>query len=462
MSAWVLASVAAEPAPTGLSDAASLRARPLTPALGGATSRELGGERAFKALAANAAPMRIAFFTFGETIFTTLWEPAPGQPGTDGLGPVFNREGCAECHQRNGRGRPPQDDEAPMMSMLVRLSLPGVGLHGGPLPVPGYGDQLQDRAVKGVAAEGQAVIRWREEPGRFADGTPFSLRRPGIEFRKLAFGELPDGVLTSARVANPMIGLGLLEAVPETLLRQLADPDDRDGDGISGRVNEVWDAPKQAAAIGRFGWKASVASLLHQNAGAALGDMGITTPVFGEDLCESVQVACRREALAVRDSPELLPEFFQHLATYTRLLAVPRQRNPEAPAVTRGEALFRASGCAGCHLPTLVTQEALVPELANQVFHPFTDLLLHDMGEGLADGRPDFLASGSEWRTAPLWGIGHTEEVSGFSLYLHDGRARSLEEAILWHGGEAARARENFRTLSQDDRASLIAFLRSL
>jgi CxxC motif-containing protein (DUF1111 family) len=201
---------------------------------------------------------------------------------------------------------------------------------------------------------------------------------------------------------------------------------------------------------------------VHQNAAAALGDMGITTPVFIEDLCEPEQAECRKQALAVADSPEMLPNFFEHLTTYTQVLAVPRQRGADSAAVRQGEALFRASGCSACHLPTLVTGESALPELANQEIHPFTDLLLHDMGQGLADGRPDFLASGSEWRTAPLWGIGHMQEVSGFVAYLHDGRARSIDEAILWHGGEAQAARESFRSMDAANRAALIAFLNSL
>jgi CxxC motif-containing protein (DUF1111 family) len=441
---------------------ATLLAHPLSAELGGKTSRDLSGDRAFKSLAANAVPMRIAFFTFGEAIFNTVWEPAPGQPGSDGLGPVFNRDGCGQCHVLNGRGRPPDQPGERLQTMLVRLSVPGTNEHGGPKPVPRYGDQLQERALQGVPAEGQAVLAWEETPGAFADGTAFSLRRPTVRLRELAFGDMPAGVQMSARIANAMVGLGLLEVVPEATLRSLADPDDRDGDGISGRVNRVWDAPSKTMAAGRFGWKANVASLLHQNAGAALGDMGITSPIFGTDLCEAGQDACRERALAVADSPELLPNFFEHMATYTRVLAVPRQRGRELAPVQRGEALFRATGCASCHLPTLMTGPADLPELAGQEIHPFTDLLIHDMGAGLADGRTDFEASGNEWRTAPLWGIGHTREVSGYEFFLHDGRARSLAEAILWHGGEAQRPRDLFHGMARGDRAALLAFLQSL
>jgi len=273
---------------------------------------------------------------------------------------------------------------------------------------------------------------------------------------------LPGNTLTSARVASPMIGLGLLEAVPDETLHALADAGDKDSDGISGRVNIVWDVVNQTEAVGRFGWKANMPSLRQQNAGAALGDMGITTPVFPDDLCEAEQEACRAEADAVADPPELLGSFFDPLVRYTQLIAVPRQRKGDTPEVRRGFGIFRDSGCATCHMPTLVTGETEVVELADQVIHPFSDLLIHDMGAGLADDRPDFLASGAEWRTAPLWGIGLTETVSGFTSFLHDGRARSLTEAILWHGGEAAVAQARFRDLSESKRDELIAFLESL
>jgi CxxC motif-containing protein (DUF1111 family) len=259
-----------------------------------------------------------------------------------------------------------------------------------------------------------------------------------------------------------MIGLGLLEAVPEETLHALADASDEDADGISGRVNIVWDAVDETEAVGRFGWKANMPTLRQQDAGAALGDMGITTPVFPDDLCEPEQSACRAAADAVADPPELLGSFFDPLVRYTQLIAVPRQRNGDSPAVRNGFVIFRDTGCAACHLPTLMTGDTPVVELADQVIHPFSDLLIHDMGAGLADERPDFQASGQEWRTPPLWGIGLTETVGGFKSFLHDGRARSLTEAILWHGGEAAGAQQKFRNLPASKRDELIAFLESL
>jgi CxxC motif-containing protein (DUF1111 family) len=441
----------------------ALLAHPVTADLGGSTTVNNAGVQAFRAIAANATGMSHARFMFGKQLFETVWEPAPGsQPTTDGLGPVFNRSACSECHVNNGRGAPPESPDATMDSMLVRLSVPGEDTHGGPEPVPGYGGQLQDRGIDGVPSEGRAQITYEVIRGEFADGSKYSLRKPVLRFVGLAFGELPGNTLTSARVASPMIGLGLLEAVPDETLHALADAGDKDSDGISGRVNIVWDVVNQTEAVGRFGWKANMPTLRQQNAGAALGDMGITTPVFPDDLCEAEQEACRAEADAVADPPELLGSFFDPLVRYTQLIAVPRQRKGDTPEVRRGFGIFRDSGCATCHMPTLVTGETEVVELADQVIHPFSDLLIHDMGAGLADGRPDFRASGAEWRTAPLWGIGLTETVSGFTSFLHDGRARSLTEAILWHGGEAAVAQARFRDLPESKRDELIAFLKSL
>jgi len=267
--------------------------------------------------------------------------------------------------------------------------------------------------------------------------------------------------MVSARVAPAVIGMGLLEAIPEETLRALADPDDRDGDGISGRLNTVWDAIAKKPAVGRFGWKASVPGLRQQIAMAALGDIGLTTSLYPEQNCPVAQADCRKAENG--GEPEIEDDFLDRLELYSQTLAVPLRRDVEDPQVMRGEALFAQTGCAACHVMTLKTgAHASRQELSHQTIHPFTDLLLHDMGEGLADGRPDFLASGSEWRTPPLWGLGLVRVTNKHEYLLHDGRARGFAEAILWHGGEAAAAKERFRTLPQDERAALLAFLRSL
>ena len=432
--------------------------------LGGAGTVQANGRESFRQIVSNAGMVQRPRFNFGKVQFNTEWDPAPGQvPANDGLGPTFNAIACASCHVNNGRGRPPENDAEAFESILVRLSIPGEDAHGGPQPLANYGGQLQHRAVAGVPAEGTATIQYEEITGEYADGTPYSLRKPTVVFSDMAFGELPDGTMHSLRIANPVIGLGLLEAVPEIQLTMLADPDDSNNDGISGRINKVWSPTRQQTTVGRFGWKANVATVAEQNAGAALGDMGITSTLNPKDNCPAAQEACVRAAATHNDNVEFQEDFFKELTRYVRLIGVPAQRDATAPEVIKGAGLFRGIGCVQCHASTLVTgADALFTELQNQTIHPYSDLLVHDMGPGLADNRSDYAASGSEWRTPPLWGIGLTAEVTDDEYYLHDGRARNLAEAILWHGGEAQAARDTFAALPADSRAALLRFLQSL
>ncbi|MDX2144293.1 MAG: di-heme oxidoredictase family protein [Rhodospirillaceae bacterium] len=449
---------------------AQLLATPLTPALGGATTQPAAGKDAFRLMARNAGTDTQDVFTKGNVIFNIEWSTSPGgNRALDGLGPLFNRESCFKCHVENGRGRPPDGPDDLLDTGLVRVSIPGTDRNGVPNPVPIYGDQIQDRAVPRVPRDATPQVSWHETTGQYADGTAYALRRPQVTLAELGYGPLPPDTMTSLRMSNPVIGVGLLEAVPEATLLALADPDDADGDGVSGRTNLVWDLPSKAMKIGRFGWKANAASLRNQNAAAALGDMGISSPLMPIDLCLPGQEACaenaRKTRPAIRDNGgvDMSKEQFEQMLVFTQLIAVPQQRGGARREVKRGEKVFREIGCADCHMPTLITgTDNVRPELANQTIHPFTDLLLHDMGDGLADGRPDYAASGREWRTAPLWGIGLTETVNGHTFFLHDGRARNLAEAILWHGGEAERAKEKFRTLPKKARDDLLAFLNSL
>lgn len=247
----------------------------------------------------------------------------------------------------------------------------------------------------------------------------------------------------------------------------LADADDADGDGISGRPNRVWSAAEGAVMLGRFGWKAGQATVADQTAHAFLGDIGISTPVldaaWGE--CTATQAECRTAPGGADpvEGVEATRQMFDLTVFYARNLAVPGRRDVDDPQVLAGKRLFYGAGCAACHRPKLVTgRDSAGPEQAFQLIWPYTDLLLHDMGEGLADGRPEGEATGREWRTPPLWGIGLTDMVTEFPTYLHDGRARSLLEAILWHGGEAEAARDKVAAMRRDERAALIAFLESL
>ena len=400
-------------------------------------------------------------FFVGNSFFNRNWVSAPASTtARDGLGPMFNARSCSACHLHDGRGRPPAPGED-MLSMLVRLSVPGRDAHNGVVPEPVYGDQFNGLAVPGVPPEGRALVTYEEVPGTYEDGEPFSLRRPTYTFTDLQYGPMHPDTLLSPRVAPAMVGLGLLEAVPESALLALADPHDADGDGISGRPNRVWDKAQQRTVLGRFGWKANQPSVAQQVAGAFLGDIGITSPLFPDENCTPAAVACRQALNG--GSPELPERLFAHVVFYSRTLAVPARRNSHLPKVMRGRKLFDDAQCNACHTPTLRTGAVSgLPDLSGQVIHPYTDLLLHDMGEGLADNRPDFEASGSEWRTPPLWGIGLVETVNRHTFLLHDGRARNLAEAILWHGGEAEDSKEYFRRLPSNDREALLQFLDSL
>ncbi len=429
---------------------------------GGDTTVFDRGRNAYALAARNLKGERRDRFFVGNALFNRNWVTAPASTtGIDGLGPTFNASSCSSCHFKDGRGAPPAAPGEPFLGLLLRLSIPGQDAHGGPLDEPAYGGQLNHRAILGVPAEGNATVAYEEIPGAYADGTPYSLRRPTYRLDGLAFGPIDPGVLISPRTAPFMIGLGLLEAVDEAAILALADEHDADGDGISGRPNEVWDPKHQRTRLGRFGWKANQAGLEQQNAGAFLGDLGITSPLHPAESCPPAQTACA--AAPTGGAPELDQEKLDEVTYYSRLLAVPARRDYEAPEVLRGKALFRDAGCAACHVPELHTASLDgFPELEGQTIRPFTDLLLHDLGDGLADGRPDFLADGREWRTPPLWGLGLVGVVNDHTLLLHDGRARGFAEAILWHGGEAEPAREAFRTLDAGDRAALIRFLESL
>jgi CxxC motif-containing protein (DUF1111 family) len=429
---------------------------------GGALTVEVTNDTAYALPAPKASVEQRRSFFVGNSLFSNSWVTAPSSVvGRDGLGPTFNAAACASCHVRDGRGRPPLAEDEAASDLLLRLSVPGDGEHGEPAPDPVYGGQLNPRAVLGVEAEGQLFVRYAEAPGVYADGAPYSLRVPTYEVLELAFGPLDPQVMMSPRVPPAVAGLGLLEAIRAQDIEAGADPDDLDGDGISGRVNHVWSARRGRVEVGRFGWKANQPDLEQQTAGAFLGDIGVTTSLFPSENCTSAQALCL--AAPTGGAPELEDDSLAHVTLYLHLLAVPARRRVGDEEVRRGEALFREVGCGGCHVPTWQTAPAGSDEglalLQGQTIWPYTDLLLHDMGEGLADGRPDFEASGSEWRTPPLWGLGLQQVVNGHMFLLHDGRARGFEEAILWHGGEGQRSRDAFTQLDAASRAALLAFL---
>ena len=372
-----------------------------------------------------------------------------------GLGPVYNNTACSDCHHNDGIGLPTAGGT--QSSLLMRISLPGADEHGGPVPVPGYGLQVQDKATFGISPEANVNIAYTYQELSFADGTPYELRSPVYTLNNL-YLPINGTYLLSPRLAPPMIGLGLLEAVPESEIVAGADPNDANGDGIKGHANYVWDAATQSRQLGRFGWKANTASILTQVATAFNQDMGVTSSVLP---VESSYGQSQYDGL--KDDPELPDSLLNAVKFYAQTLAVPARRNTTDATVKRGETIFIAAKCASCHRQTLTTGvDVTRPYLSNQVIHPYTDMLVHDMGPGLADNRPDFGASGQEWRTSPLWGLGLVTTVNNPGYYLHDGRARTLVEAIMWHGGEAEGSKAYFSNLSSADRAAVIKFLQSL
>ena len=416
---------------------------------------------AFALPARNLGPEERRAFATGNNFFNDAWVIAPSSTDArDGLGPTFNATSCSGCHAKDGRAAPPTPgDAAPGPGLLVRLSVPGAGARGEPNPEPTYADQLQDRAVPGVPAEGTVEITYTDADGRMADGTPYTLSRPTYRL-KPALGPVAPGTMLSPRVAPAIVGMGLLEAIPEADIVARSDPDDRNGDGISGRPNQVWNSTAERVELGRFGWKANQPTVSQQVAGAFLGDIGITSRLSPLQGCPPAQSACA--AAPNGGQPELDDQKLDRVTFYTRTLAVPARRRATEPAVQQGAQVFTTAGCTACHTASARTGGSDIPALADQQVQPFTDLLLHDMGPELADGRPDFEATGSEWRTPPLWGIGLVATVNRHTRFLHDGRARSLEEAVLWHGGEGDAARRRYTELAAADRAALLAFLGAL
>jgi CxxC motif-containing protein (DUF1111 family) len=403
----------------------------------------------FKQMAGNISPASGYPFLHGRrlhhTDFLTGEHTEPGNPPlavqAGKVGPRYVAQSCVSCHVNNGRSLPPAIG-APLRQSVVRVAADTQGT-----PHPILGEELQPLATSGPPEAGVTLAGYTETPGTYGDGTPFSLRKPSYTFT----GVTPTHF--SVRVAPPLVGLGLLEAVDESTLAALADPTDADGDGISGRLAVVDDPENPGVRrVGRFTWKASQAMVSHQIAYALNRDMGITTEIFPV-----------LDGETQPRPPEISASELDEMTRYVRVLGVGAKRHLSDPVVVRGEQLFQSLSCVRCHTPELPTgPNHPLAELRGQTIRPYTDLLLHEMGPGLADSFRENGTSGSEWRTAPLWNIGLTAGVSGGEAYLHDGRARTLAEAILWHGGEAEAAKEAFRTLPAADRAAVLAFLQSL
>ncbi|MEQ9488593.1 MAG: di-heme oxidoredictase family protein [Alphaproteobacteria bacterium] len=445
---------------------------------GTATSRKTFDTNAFSHASANMPFEKELDFKIGNGFFKRIWVSAPSSTtAADGLGPLYNAKSCQRCHLKDGRGHPPAanypDDNA--VSMFLRLSIPPQNdadrdrlKTRNVIGEPTYGEQLQDFSVQGVPSEGRMHIDYETFDVKLVDGETVSLLRPSYKIVDLQYGPLHPETMLSPRIAPQMIGLGLLELVPETDILALADPDDTDGDGISGKPNHVWDITEGRLRLGRFGWKAGSPGIEQQSQSAFNGDIGISTRLF-----PAASGECTANEKACLDAPSGASPHYENLEAhgtitdlvvfYSRNLAVPQRRDADDAVVLRGKQIFTDIGCASCHNPTFTTgPSANMPWLSRQTIWPYTDMLLHDMGDGLADNRPEAQADGREWRTPPLWGIGLTGTVNGHTRYLHDGRARSVLEAILWHGGEARASRDAAAGLTKDDRNALLKFVESL
>ena len=444
---------------------------------GGETTVWADGRNAFSFPLANLSDEERARFAVGNSFFRRNWVEAPASTqARDGLGPHFIARSCGGCHLQDGRGAPPDlrkrgdlsGREQPV-ALLLRLSVPGAAsAQLGVVPEPTYGEQFTNSAIPGVKAEGRVTVREVPVRGRFADGTRYVLRKPLYGFSQLGYGPMQRGVMTSPRIAPQLAGVGLLEAIPEREILANAATQAAAPGAIKGQPNRAWDAFAGETRVGRFGWKANVPSLAHQTAGAFLGDIGITSAKHPEQACTPAQTDCRA-ALAggPGGAPEIDERTLGDVVFYQAMLAPAARRRADDAQVRHGQRLFQQAQCAACHRPSYVTGEPPFPTLSSpklvgQRIWPYTDLLLHDMGEGLADGRPDFAANGRQWKTPPLWGIGLIRDVNGHQRLLHDGRADGVLEAILWHGGEAEASRRQVLKFNRSDREALVKFVESL
>ena len=460
--------------PTDFSQASQFEER----TAGAATVRARLNADAFSQPSGNIPFEEELTFKVGNGLFRKLWVSSPSSTlASDGLGPLFNARSCQRCHIKDGRGHPPEPGDSNATSMLMRVSIPDPASYAdktddleqflATLPDPNYGKQIQDFGVQGYPSEAQINITYTEQTVQLSDGEAVSLRHPTYTLTDLNYGPLSPDIMLSPRIAPQMIGLGLLEAIPAADIIANADPDDLDGDGISGRPNIVWSKEFDQPMLGRFGLKAGNPTIRQQSADAFAGDIGISSPLNpnGAGECTDLQVDCQDAIHGDGDdrAHEIDDEILDLVTFYSRNLAVPARREVNDPQVLRGKEIFHSTGCASCHAPSYVTHRLEnQPEQSFQLIWPYTDMLLHDMGEGLADHRPDAQANGNEWRTPPLWGVGMTEQVNGHTYFLHDGRARSLLEAILWHGGEADAQRDAVIDMAKEDRDALIKFVESL
>ena len=407
----------------------------------------------------------------GSKLFEAEWTSQTDAP-FGGLGPHFDASACADCHGGDGRAAGPEHDGVLPVGFVVKLTTDDEAI------AHRLGGQLTSRAAR-VRAEAVVSVSYEEVGGEFADGEPYSLRRPTY-VAELTIGQLSGDAVLGVRVAPHLSGLGLLELIPIADLERRVDADDDDDDGVSGRFAEAVHLLSGEATIGRFGWNAGQPTIEQQSAAALFNDMGLTSRYFPVESCGSGG-ECERRGIPVTEyyvpsgfgseltgssayefAGEVSDERLYKLTVYAQALAVPAVRDVGDPVVARGWEVFVESGCSSCHAGPFTTGAGPIQGLSNQVIQPYTDLLVHDLGDGLADRTVDGDIVDTEWRTAPLWGVGMIETVNGHANFLHDGRARGFSEAILWHGGEGQASADVYREMSATDRVALIRFLESL
>ena len=410
-------------------------------------------------------------FMRGRSHFNQVWVQMPSLKGDWGLGPTFITDKCSSCHVKGGKGFLPSNRNEQLKSMIVKISYDGLDKVGRPIPHPNYGTQFQNQGLMGqdrdgtflgdrVPQEVDLFIDWEYSDFTYPDGQNIVLKKPKLIIENLMFGDLDKKTKLSLRMAQPIFGLGLFEAVPDEFLLKISEEQKKFG--VNGRINKSWSDIEKKIQSGRFSWKSSQPSIKQQIAIAFHGDMGITSSLYNEDNCPPIQKLC--DAQPPGNNPELIDSNWKEVTFWTRALAVPEKRNVQDKRYKQGKKLFSNAGCNVCHRDNLHTTDETpeFPQLANQVFHPYTDLMIHDMGQDLADNFPEFDASGRDWRTPPLWGIGLSKTVTGKVNFLHDGRAATIEEAILWHGGEAKFSKDIYTNFSKDEREKLFFFINSL
>jgi CxxC motif-containing protein (DUF1111 family) len=423
---------------------------------GGVTTVSGYLNRAYEAPAAHLGASGRRDYGLGQGIFSHVWEvkSATSTAALDGLGPLYNANSCSACHRRNGRGS--VAGEGP----LLRLGQLAVGTPG----VVGdatYGEQLQHRAVPGLAIEASVQRTWHYQRETLPGGLEVELRTPEFEVSPWFWGTPDKDTAWSSRLAPALIGLGLLAAIPQTSILAESAAQAEKADGISGQPSWVLHRRSGQLRLGRFGWKAQQPTVEQQTAKALQQDMGLSSVLFPQSVCTAAQVACLEHPSSREDGePEVREAVLDSLVYFVSRVAVPEPRDISELTFQRGRLQFYRAGCVSCHRPTWLTEPAL--GLATQQIWPFTDMLLHDMGPGLAAPVGEGDVAGKQWRTAPLWGIGLALESNPDTGFLHDGRARNLLEAVLWHGGEAQQASDAVRKMDPPSREALLFFLNAL